>query len=372
MFQFAKHLVQLGHEVTICCTSPSGRWGISRFERDGVKIVEAPDLLRGALRSGWGTWNVLNRIWWLNGESFDLIHAFETRPTVIFPALFGKIIKRTPLFLDWGDWFGRGGSVEERQNPVHRVILRVVDTFFENRFRRVGRGTTVICDLLEQKARKAGVAQDAILQIKDGANVQELVPKNKKESREKIGLPKDKFLIGYLGYIYPSDAALMAECFNRLCQMRDDVCLVWIGYANRPIQEMVSEPDKVILSGQIPYNELNDWIASCDMCWLPYRDSGTNRGRWPMKLNDYMAAGVPTVATAVGDVTQVIGQHNIGILAKPTAGDVAAKVSELLDSPFLIAELGKNARQTAETKFDWIDQCHKLVGFYEERLGADD
>ncbi len=368
MFQFGRHLVQLGHDVTICCTAPKRKLGIKEFERDGVKIVETPDLLWGALRSGWDPWQIINRIWWLRGRSFDLVHAFETRPTVIFPALFAKHVLNIPLFLDWCDWFGRGGSVEERTNPFHRVTMRVVDTFFENRFRRVAVGTTVICDLLEQKATQAGVPKADILQLKDGANHQELVPLDQNECRAELGLPQDGYLIGYVGQIYPSDAQLLAASFDLLCKLRSDVYLVGIGYVNRPIKEMVAEPEKVILSGQIPYENLNLWIASCDLCWLPYQDSGTNRGRWPMKLNDYMAVGKPTVATAVGDVTQVINSHKVGILAVSTADDLATKVDGLLSNPSLTAELGKNARHTAETVFDWLKLSQQLADFYEEKL----
>ena len=342
------------------------------LERDVVMIVEAPDLLWGPLRSGWSLWNCVNRMWWLSRQSFDLIHAFETRPTVLFPAIFGKHIKKIPLFLDWCDWFGRDGSVEERMNPVHRVIMRVVDTFFENRFRRIGIGTTVICDLLEQKAIEAGVLPEDILQIKDGANHQELVPLNRDHCRQRLGLESHEFMIGYVGQIYPSGAKLLVESFDLLCEMRSDVHVMGIGYVNRPIKSAVAEPEKVILSGPIPYDELNIWIASCDLCWLPYRDSGTNRGRWPMKLNDHMAVGVPTVATAVGDVTEVITMHEVGVIAEPTTEDLALKVSELLDNPSLRKTLGENGRRTAETEFDWLILSKQLVNFYQRKLGWDD
>ena len=37
-----------------------------------------------------------------------------------------------------------------------------------------------------------------------------------------------------------------------------------------------------------------------------------------MKLNDYMSAGRPTVATAVGDVTQTMEEYEIGLLSQDT------------------------------------------------------
>ena len=100
---------------------------------------------------------------------FDLIHAFENRPVVLGPMLYLQQTRRLPLVIDWCDWFGKGGSVEERPDSLAKTVLRPVETFFEERFRHRADGTTVINSVLRQKAIELGVAADSILLLPNGA-----------------------------------------------------------------------------------------------------------------------------------------------------------------------------------------------------------
>ncbi len=367
MFHFARHLVQLGHQVTIITTSPNSSWGIKTISKDEVCIVETPSILRGALRSGWDIWEIAYRIAWMSGQQFDLVHAFETRPTVLFPALFQKHKHRTPLFFDWCDWFGRGGSVEERRSRLQRIILRQVDTFFEEKFRHHAVGTTVICETLRQKAISLGVSNDDICLIRDGSSIEAIYPLDRQQARQKLRLPDDVPLIGYLGAIYYRDAQLMCSAFDRVQSILPDAKLLLIGYVNQPVEQMVANSDDIVRSGKIPFEQLDLWLAACDICWLPYHNSETNRGRWPMKLNDYMSAGRPTVATAVGDVETVMQQHAIGVLTEPTAAAIAQATTDLLRDPEKQVQLGMNARAVAEEHFTWTQFSEELLTFYQSK-----
>ena len=111
----------------------------------------------------------MKRIAWLGREDFDLVHAFEGRPVVLFPALFEK--KRgAKLIMDWCDWFGRGGSVEERPQPLVRWLLRPIETHFEEAYRHRADGTTVINAFLKEKAIGLGVDPATILLIQNGSD----------------------------------------------------------------------------------------------------------------------------------------------------------------------------------------------------------
>lgn len=368
MFHFARHLVQSGHNVTIIVTSPQRRRGIVTYVRDGINIVETPSLLVGSLRSGWDIWEIIHRIAWMKKFHFDLIHAFETRPTVLFPALFQKYIHKTPLFFDWCDWFGRGGSVEERRNRLQRIILRQVDTFFEEKFRHHAIGTTVICETLRQKAISLGRPDSEICLIRDGSSLEAFYPMDKQQARKALHLPQDVPIVGYLGAIYYRDAEFMSSAFDSVQSIMMDTKLLLIGYINQPIRMMVKNATDVIESGKIPFEQLNQWISACDVCWLPYLNTGTNRGRWPMKLNDYMAAGRPVVATAVGDVDTVMQKYPIGILTEPTAASFAQENVNLLNEPEKQRRLGENARKVAEEHFTWKQFSENLLAFYQSRL----
>jgi glycosyltransferase involved in cell wall biosynthesis len=132
------------------------------------------------------------------------------------------------------------------------------------------------------------------------------------------------------------------------------------------VEELVAAPDSVWRTGRIPYEKVNRYLAACDVCWLPMRDSGANRGRYPLKLNDYMAAGRPTVATSVGDVATLFTEEAIGLLAADKPEPFAVQTLRLLQDHDLRLALGQRARQVAETRFSWTRLTDELEMFYKQ------
>ena len=189
-FHLGRFLAQRGHEVTLLATSPQARFRLNKRDVEAISLVETPDLLSGSLRSGWDLWNAVRRIAWLRKQSFDLIHAFETRPVVLLPALVARR-RDARLIFDWCDWFGRGGSVEERANPWVRTVLRPVESFFEERFRTQADGTTVINSFLRQKAIDHGVPEARILVLPNGAELEGIRPGDRNAARQRLGMSPD-------------------------------------------------------------------------------------------------------------------------------------------------------------------------------------
>jgi glycosyltransferase involved in cell wall biosynthesis len=72
----------------------------------------------------------------------------------------------------------------------------------------------------------------------------------------------------------------------------------------------------------------------------------------PMKLVEYMAAGLPVITTSQGDVPFVVG--DAGLLVPP--GDTGAfrqAVARVLEDPSLRRRLGSAARKRVLTMFTW-------------------
>jgi glycosyltransferase involved in cell wall biosynthesis len=73
-----------------------------------------------------------------------------------------------------------------------------------------------------------------------------------------------------------------------------------------------------------------------------------------------MAAGLPVVATAQGDIPEILG--GTGVLVPP--GDpkaLASAVRALLQDPQLRRELGSRARATAMSKLTWDRVAARLI-----------
>ena len=371
--QLARGLAQRGHSITLMSTradfSPARdrprRIKTSPDSQAGVTLVEAPVGLGGPLRAGWDPLNVLARLRWGRDQHFDLVHAFESRPAVIYPALAWQR-RGAKLIMDWCDWFGQGGSVEERPNPVIRALLRPVETHYEDHFRTRAAGTTVINSVLRQRAIELGVPPHTIFDLPNGSDVDQLKPLSQAEARQALNWPLDVPVIGYIGAIFERDATLMAQAFDRVVAQEPRARLLLAGYCNIAIEQRVSRPDAIIRTSHLDVAEINRYLAACDVCWLPLCDSGANRGRFPLKINDFIAVGKPVVATAVGAVSELVRRGDFGVVCGDDPAELAQCVVGLLREPERAAALGRHGRELAERELQWTQIAQRLAVFYQQ------
>jgi glycosyltransferase involved in cell wall biosynthesis len=360
------HLARRGHTVSLICSAAAGWLRVGAHPDGGVLRLESAGLLPVRWRYGYDLAEAMLRRRWVRqqGGQFDIVHAFDSRPTVIYPALAAQRLG-AKLVMDWCDWFGRGGAVEERPNPVMRALLRPVETYYEERFRLRAARTTVINRALEARARQLGVAPPTILRLPSGADPQRIGPLEREAARRATGLPAEATLLGYLGSLFPADAALLADALQRLRQARSPVELVRIG---RP-QAALRLPG-VRAIGYVDDVRLGQYLSACDVLLLPMVDSVANRGRWPSKLMDYFAAGRPTVGCAVGDVGEVLTDSAAGLACAPSPEAFADAILHLLDSPAEQFRLGQAARQAAEGPYNWRVLAQQVEGLYRSSLEA--
>jgi glycosyltransferase involved in cell wall biosynthesis len=357
-YHLGKEMAARGHEVTVVTTRRDGRVGFERKESQGVELLFAPDLTFGPARNGWDPWNTLQRILHLRHRSFDLIHAFDSRPVVIGPALAVHARTGAPLVMDWADWWGRGGWIQERSGWAVRTGFGPIETWFEESFRTRATATTVISSALEARARGLGVAGDTILRLPHGCDVDGLRPLDREAARGALGMG-DEPLFVHLGVVTPSDAALLFEMV-RLVRLRLPAArLVMIGNSR------VSIPSDVQSTGYIAYDALQQWLAAADLCVIPMRDTIGNRGRWPSKINDYFAAGRPTLVPLVGDAAQLVSESGAGWVCEPAAAAMADAALAALADPDALARAGRAARGVAEGPLAWQALGDRLAAFYD-------
>ena len=128
--------------------------------------------------------------------------------------------------------------------------------------------------------------------------------------------------------------------------------------------------ERVTITGRVPFEGMLDHLSACDVLALPLSDTIANRGRWPSKINEFLAVGRPTVACDVGDVASLLRDHDIGLLVRPEAGEFAARIDELLADPARAEAMGDRARQVARTAYSQDAIADKLEVFYRTTVAA--
>jgi glycosyltransferase involved in cell wall biosynthesis len=90
-------------------------------------------------------------------------------------------------------------------------------------------------------------------------------------------------------------------------------------------------------------------LQSFDLGLMPLNDDERSRGRCGFKAVQYMAVGVPVIASDVGASSEIV-DGSVGRLVDSDDGWYRA-INELADNPRLRASLGKAARERVEAKF---------------------
>lgn len=123
--------------------------------------------------------------------------------------------------------------------------------------------------------------------------------------------------------------------------------------------------DGVVFSGAVPHDLMPAVLASAHIGVAPF-DLDAHKPLalgfyWsPLKIFEYMAAGLPVVAPAVARIPSLVGHGREGWLYDPAdAGSLAAALERLAD-PAVRGPLGDEARARALREYSWRAHCEAL------------
>jgi glycosyltransferase involved in cell wall biosynthesis len=371
----AGELARRGHQITMVVTADKERWRFREtIEADGVRVVESPDMTWGRLRAGWDPVCALRRVFWLwqNGEAYDLIHLFETRPGTILPGLVERWRSGATTVIDWIDWWGRGGSISVKRPMWYRVLFAWVETFFEEHFRTYADGTTTISYGLRNRAITLGIDPSTILHVRNGADLKLFVPRPMEEGRRRLGLPADAFIIGYSAQDTFFDLDPVFHGLRQIVEGGINAVIAMSGHAPPRVKRSIARlglEARARFLGYLSWDDYPWFLSSCDVLVCPFSFTISNLGRWPGKFAEYCAAGRPVVFNPHGDLGDFgTGDRVPGVSCAFDAAAFTAAFRQLYESPGLRDRLGAIARALAVSDFAWGDVVDRLERFYGQLI----
>ena len=265
----------------------------------------------------------------VKARSFDLLW-IEKELFPWLPALAERFLYRSriPYVVDYDD------AVYHRYNlhrdPIIRGLLgKSIDSAMQHA------ATVVVGNYyLAEYARRAGARKIEYLPTVVDIDRYPIYENQSKQFR--IGWIGSPITAPYLG--------LAKDALDEVCrQTKARMVLIGAGELD-PLPGLEKE--------NLPWSEDSEVanIQSCDVGIMPLPDEPFTRGKCGYKLVQYMAAGLPVVASPVGINTRIVEQGKTGFLASSKEEWVQALVTLYHDAG-MRSDMGRAGRQKVEKEY---------------------
>ncbi|ACB52148.1 glycosyl transferase, group 1 [Crocosphaera subtropica ATCC 51142] len=205
---------------------------------------------------------------------------------------------------------------------------------------------------------------DKIKVIPNGVNAERFHPK-------KI-TPHAYFTVGFVGSLKPwHGLPILLDAFEQFHHQYPQSRLLIIGKGPESdrLQTEINQKNLnsvVQLTGPVPPYAIPFLLEQIDVAVAPYPPLDKFYFS-PLKVYEYMAAGLPVVASNIGQIRDVIKHGNNGLLCPPGDSNALSEAFiRLMRSPQLRHQLGTSARQTILDHYTWDQVVEKILALAKE------
>lgn len=321
-------------------------------------------------------------------ETFESGHAprlgYEVRNLLYAQTVAQFAPQRVDLVYERYALFARGGQALARRLGVPHLLevnaplvdeqdrarglqLRTAGLQIEKRVWCGSDAVLVVSEALGDYARRLGVARERVHVVPNGVDAErfEVPAPTRPGVRERYGAHAAQ-VVGFVGSLkswHGTDVLMRA--FARLYRKRQAVRL-WLvgdGPMRASLQRQAGEcgvADVVTFTGAVDHAHVPELVAAMDVAVAPYRPHSEFYFS-PIKVYEYMAAGVPIVASRLGEITPLA---DADLLTGVEAGDdngLAAALEQTLDGSGSSSERAQRARAWVRRTRTWDANARRVV-----------
>jgi glycosyltransferase involved in cell wall biosynthesis len=199
--------------------------------------------------------------------------------------------------------------------------------------------------------------------VKNGVDVNRVKPDRSAARRR----ASDPFTIGFVGTLKRWHAlGVLVDAFDRIHRSSPTSRLLVVGTGPAGAALVTDLVQRGLLgatelTGAVTRDLVPALLASIDVAVVPAR-SDEQYYFSPLKIFEYMAAGLPIVAARIGQIAEVIEHEVNGLLCEPGDGvEMAAAIDRLRRDPALAARLGAAARETVVRSHTWAHTVDRIL-----------
>jgi len=298
----------------------------------------------------------------------DLIHLWKAYPDASLPAIYLSRRWKIPLHYDWDDW-EKGIAGELTGSTLAGWTAGKWDRLLPH----LCHTASVASDFLRDMALKWGMPPDRLWDAPVGADLERFQPREKDpELFKKMGI--DGPVLVYSGQLEVASYAEQAvDIFAEVIKEKPTAKLLILGGGRKldSIKKRAEEKqvfNRVLFTDYILGSDVPRYLSLADVALAPFELNDVTRAKSPLKIAEYLAMGLPVVASDVGETRKMI----LGAGSCAACGDIKTMTEKtlwILNNPSVRQSMSAAGRKTAERKYNWKIHVDSLEAAYRTALG---
>ncbi len=343
----AKRLDRSKFSPHICCFVEEFR--AAELREAGLPIVRIP-VTSFAKPSVISNARMLGR--YLKEHRIELVHTFD-HPANIFGALAASYYQ-TPVVLS------SSRSLRNLRTPRDRKLLRITDRLVD--------AIVVNCDAVKRDLVEGErVPEDRIRVWYNGLDVARFPREPRVRPAPLTGA---EVVIGVVALLRPEKGLeTLMEAFGKIAPAHPGARLLFVG-SGKMEQPLKDQAARLGVDAKCWFEptakDVGQWLRGIDIFVLPSRSEALSNS-----IMEAMASGCAVVASNVGGNPELVIDGETGLLFDVgNAGDLAAKLTRLIEDKTLRAAVAEAGCQRIRREFPLDVSVRKLESIYEEFLAA--
>jgi L-malate glycosyltransferase len=352
--ELARRLDPARYAVTLGCLRMRGPL-LAKLEGSTVSVMEwnAP----GGVNSPRGIYQIFRLARFLRRNRFDVAHMHDLWSNLMgIPA---ARLARVPVIISSRRDLAHLAWYTPRRRKILRHLQSLSSAVLVNS-----------SEIREQLVREDGFRPESIRVVHNGIDLDRFQYISTNRERLFPGLQNCKLVVNVANmHSDIKGQPTLIKAAREVCAKFPQAKFVLIGDgARRAAFEAITAgfgiEKNVLFLGQ--RHDVADLLAACDIAALPSQAEG-----FPNALLEYMAAGLPAVATDVGGNREVIEHGVSGLLCAANDPDALAKsILYLLNNPGAASDIAHAGRERVRGEFSFERLIANVDAVYTELLPA--
>ena len=189
------------------------------------------------------------------------------------------------------------------------------------------------------------------------------------EARKMLDLPLKIPTVLYTGQLF--DWKGVDTLIKTIDYLKSNVNIYIVGGSEYDVFKMKSyipqaNDNRINFVNFRPHNEIPLWLCAADVLVLP--NTGKQKVSLyytsPMKLFEYMACGVPIVASKIPSIMEILNAENSVLVTPDNPRALAEGIESVLEKK-LVNDIGKKAQEDVK-EFTWDKRAEKMISYFDK------